>query len=58
MTSDFFLAIFTYLKVSIFQKDFLMSLFGPKTNEIFLRISAVASKKRLNQKTSLYNFVK
>ena len=29
-----------------------------KTNEIFLRISALASKKSSNQKTLLYKYVK
>ena len=37
-------------KGQLFQKDFLVSSFGQKTNENFLRISTLASKKRPNQK--------
>jgi len=33
-------------------------VFDQKTNEIFLRISALAYKKRLNQKLYYYKYVK
>ena len=45
------------LKVSSFQKEFLVSLFGTKI-QILKMISALASKKCSNQKTLLYNYVK
>ena len=42
--------------------DFKMSFgchrFDQKANEFFLRISALASKKRLNQKLYYYKYVK
>ena len=37
----------------LFQKDFLVSSFGPKYQRNFLRISALASTKRPNQKNEL-----
>ena len=46
------------LKASQFQKDFLVSSFGPKKQRHFFRISALASKKSSNQKTLIYNNVK
>ena len=41
------------LKVSWFQNVFSVSSFRPKNQQIFLRISALASKKKLNK-----NFIK
>jgi hypothetical protein len=38
------------IKVSYFKMSFWCDCFDQKTNKIFLRISALASKKRLNQK--------
>jgi hypothetical protein len=41
------------LKVSLFQNILLVSSFGPKYQRNFSRISALASKKRSNQKSSV-----
>ena len=40
------------------KRTFWCHLFDQKTNEIFLGISALASKESSNQKTLLYNYVK
>jgi hypothetical protein len=41
------------LKVSKNQNDFMKTSFLPKYHRIFQRISALASKKRSNQKSSV-----
>ena len=46
------------LKVSKSQKKLIKSSFLPKYEQSILRISALASKKGLNQKLSYTNYVK
>ena len=42
------------LKVSKFLNEFMMSSFLPKNEQIFLRISALASKKRSDKKVEAF----
>ena len=45
------------LKVSSFQKDFLMSSFGPKNQQIFKRISALAQPLKKSSNKKLYYII-
>ena len=54
-----FFKISVVLKVSKFRNEFMMSSFLPKNEQMFFRISALASKKKSDQKNegTLYHYL-